>query len=76
MNPRAERVLLNRVERLEAALDAAQDVGVYPKSVIHSDGTEHFRTTWEEGWNAALKEVNAKILEALRTKLEQQNNHE
>lgn len=76
MNPRAERELLNRVERLEAALDAAQDVGVYPKSVIHSDGTEHFRTTWEEGWNAALKEVNAKILEALRTKLEQQNNHE
>lgn len=76
MSPRAEQELLKRVERLEAALDAAQDVGVYPKSVIHSDGTEHFRTTWEEGWNAALKEVNAKILEALRTKLEQQNNHE
>ena len=76
MNPGAERELLNRVERLEAALDAAQDVGVYPKSVIHSDGTEHFRTTWEEGWNAAIKEVSDRIVEALSKKLEQQTNHE
>lgn len=54
----------DRIKRLRKALDAATDVGIYPKTVTTEGGAEADyaeRTQFMVGWNAhataALKEV-------------------
>lgn len=44
-------------KRLQTAIDAMTDIGVYPAKVIGGDKPYDQRTEWMEGWNAALQEV-------------------
>ena len=53
------------MERLQAALDAVQDIGVYPVRTIYPDGSRIERTAWQDGWNAALTEMHRVIVEKL-----------
>lgn len=40
---------------------AAQDsMGIYPASIIEADNTVKHRTEWQDGWNAAVIELNNK----------------
>lgn len=41
------------IRRLRRALDAATDVGIYPRRIVGGDAPYDKRTEYMEGWNAA-----------------------
>lgn len=45
-----------REAKLERIIDDITNVGIYPASVVGEGGYEK-RTEWQEGWNAAVKEM-------------------
>ena len=46
-----------RANRLEKALDEATDIGIYPKAVVGGPNPYEKRSDYQNGWNAALREV-------------------
>lgn len=57
--------LSDKVEKLNKALDAAMDTGVYPKQVIGGPKPYKKRTKWMEGWNACQIVVIKRISKSL-----------
>lgn len=55
----------SRIKRLRLALDAATDIGIYPKSVIGGDRPYEKRSDYMEGWNAAQLASLEAIIEQL-----------
>jgi len=54
-----------RIRRLRAALDAATNVGIYPKSVVGGNKPYEKRTEYMEGWNASQMKSIREAIKAL-----------
>lgn len=50
----------DEIKRLEAVIDHITDVGVYPASIVGGPSAYEQRSEWQNGWNAAIRDVLAR----------------